>query len=139
MAITHKYTLVCDDVRQENSGKFIIIGLYTGSMGVPQIPCALPFLTFFMVIEADRLGNTQFQMRLENMETGQRLVEGMGVLGVQRIGMGGNAIRVGPLQINALGTYNFVVTLQGQDPIVTSFEVELRPPSLRVAVQHERR
>src|SRR5260370_118196 len=31
MAFTHRYTLMCDEVRVENNGKLIIIGMYTGS------------------------------------------------------------------------------------------------------------
>ena len=38
MAITHHYTLVCEDVRVENNGKFLILGLFTPDIVVPQIP-----------------------------------------------------------------------------------------------------
>jgi hypothetical protein len=138
MAITHKYTLVCDDVRQENNGKFIVVGLYTGIMAVPQLPATLPFLTFFMFVEADRPGNFPFRMRLENMETGQRLVEGMGNMNVQKPGIGASPIRIGPLQFTNFGTYNFVVTIDGQEPIVTSFEV-MFPPSQPLQIRQGQR
>jgi hypothetical protein len=46
--ITQKYILMCDEVRQEINGKLFIIGLYTPDMAVPQIPYAIPSLTFFM-------------------------------------------------------------------------------------------
>lgn len=128
MAITHKFTLICDDVRQENNGKFIAIGIYSSNMTVPQFPFALPYLTFFMFINSDRAGNFPFRMHLENMENGQRLVEGMGMMGVQRPGLGASAMRVGPLQFQAAGTYNFVVTIDGErEPIITSLEVSLAP------------
>jgi len=29
MAIQQRYTLVCDDIRVENTGKLFVIGLYT--------------------------------------------------------------------------------------------------------------
>lgn len=128
MAITHRYTLVCDEVRQENNGKFIVIGLYTPNMSVPQIPFTIQSLTFFMFVNADRPGNVPFRMRLERMETGQRLVEGMGVMGVQRPGPGASPIRIGPLQFQAAGTYNFVVDIEGErEPIVTSFDLIIMP------------
>src|ERR1700722_15575267 len=121
MPIAHKYTLMCDDVRQENTGKFIVIGLYTGNMTVPQLPAVLPFLTFFMFVEADRAGQFPIRMRLESMESGQRLIEGMGMLAEQRPGTGASPIRVGPVQFQTQGTYNFVVQIEGQpEPIVTS-------------------
>ena len=128
MAITHKFTLVCDDVRQENNGKFIAIGIYSANMAVPQFPFALPYLTFFMFVNADRPGNFPFRMHLENMENGQRLMEGMGMMSVQQPGLGSSPIRVGPLQFQSAGTYNFVVTIDGErEPIITSLEVVLVP------------
>lgn len=128
MAINHKYTLICDDVRQESNGKFIVIGLYTANMTVPQVPFVLPSITFFMFMHSDRPGNFPFRMRLETMENGQRLVEGMGMMGVQRPGPGACPIRIGPLQIQAPGTYNLVVTFDGEpEPIVTIFEVVIAP------------
>lgn len=132
MAITHKYTLMCDDVRQENNGKFIVVGLYTPNMSVPQIPFTVPFLTFFMFVETDRPGNFPFRMRLERMETGQRLVEGMGMMGVRAPGLGASPMRVGPLQFQAAGTYSFVVEIDGGAPIITSFEVILAPQQQQI-------
>ena len=38
MALEHKYTVMCDEVRVENNGKFLIIGMYAGHMTVPQLP-----------------------------------------------------------------------------------------------------
>lgn len=129
MAITHKYTLMCDEVRQENNGKFIVIGLYTPNMSVPQIPFTIPFLTFFMFVTADRPGNSAIRFRLERLDTGQRLVEGMGMMGVRAAGPGATPIRIGPLQFQAPGGYNFVVEIDGErDPIITSFEIMLAQP-----------
>lgn len=45
MAWEHKYTLLCDDVRREDNGKLIILGLYFGVITVPQFPATLPLLT----------------------------------------------------------------------------------------------
>jgi hypothetical protein len=50
VAINQKYILVCDEVRQENNGKFMVIGLYTPDMTLPQIPFVLPSLTFFIAM-----------------------------------------------------------------------------------------
>lgn len=33
-----EYAIVCDDIRQEISGKLIVIGLYTSNIGVPYYP-----------------------------------------------------------------------------------------------------
>ena len=31
MAVTHNYTLVCDEVRREDNGKLLVLGLYNES------------------------------------------------------------------------------------------------------------
>ena len=58
--------LLCDDVRQEASGKLIIIGAYTGEMHFPRFPaaghftmmvCAQSFKTAFS-------GEVEFRLRL---------------------------------------------------------------------------
>jgi len=36
------YTIFCDDVRQEISGKFILIGVYSGDMNVNNGPATVP-------------------------------------------------------------------------------------------------
>ncbi len=38
--------LLCDDVRQEKSGKLILVGLYVDNVGVFSLPTTLPTLTF---------------------------------------------------------------------------------------------
>jgi hypothetical protein len=40
------YTIFCDDVRQEDNGKLLLIGVYAGVMFVPSFPFAAPRLTF---------------------------------------------------------------------------------------------
>jgi hypothetical protein len=130
MAINHKYTLVCDDIRQENNGKFILIGLYMGNITVPHVPFVLPSIAFFQVFEADRLGNFTFKMRLERMDTGQALVEGMGMLSVQKPGPGVTPIKFAPVPLPMFGTYSLIVSIEGEAPIITTFDVlqALPPP-----------
>lgn len=40
--ITDVHALFCDDIRQEMSGKFILIGVYSGEMNVNNGPTTLP-------------------------------------------------------------------------------------------------
>jgi len=42
-------TLICDDLRVEQSGKLILIGVYTPNIIVPQIPFTFPGLAFFQL------------------------------------------------------------------------------------------
>ena len=41
MPLNQKYILVCDDVRREDTGKQLIIGLYTPNVVVTQLPATL--------------------------------------------------------------------------------------------------
>jgi len=69
MALIHQYTLLCDEVRQENNGKFFIIGLYTPDVAVPAVPFALPALSFFNVIKSDAPGTFEFTFKFTHLGT----------------------------------------------------------------------
>jgi hypothetical protein len=130
VAITSKYILVCDEVRQENTGKFLIIGLYTPDMTVPQLPFLLPHLTFFVALETDRPGNYGFRLQLQHLDSGARLADGMGGFGVLRPGMAVFPIRMQNIQIAASGSYMLSISIDGErEPITTSFNVILNIPA----------
>lgn len=129
MAVTAKYVLTCDEVRQEANGKFIILGLYTPDMTIPQIPFGLPALTFFMGLESDRPGNFQMRFSLMHLDTGQNLLEGMGAVGFPRPGLGTAIIPLRNVGIPNAGTYVFSLNIEGQkEPITSSFNIILMPP-----------
>lgn len=44
----HKFTLLCDDIRQEVGGKVSIIGLYDHHIVVPHVPYILPKICFYI-------------------------------------------------------------------------------------------
>ncbi|MBS1766658.1 MAG: hypothetical protein JST05_04545 [Acidobacteria bacterium] len=43
----HEFTLLCDDIRQEQGGKTSLMGLYDHHIVVPQIPFSLPKVCFY--------------------------------------------------------------------------------------------
>jgi len=129
MAITQKYTIMCDEMRREDNGKFLLIGVYSDTMLSPTFPFRLPGLTFFMKMDSDRPGSWSIRMRLEHLDTGQRLLEAIGALNFQRPGSGFNPIKLPPLQFNAPGVYHFVLEVEGQtEPILYEFTVGLQIP-----------
>ncbi len=130
-----KYVLVCDEARREDNGKFIIIGLYTPDLSVPQIPFTTPSITFFLCLESDRPGMFRFNVKLEHLETGQNLAEGMGQMQFGAPGMGIAPVRFGNVQFIAGGSYIFSINVEGQpDPITTHFNVVLNIPGVSPAV-----
>lgn len=132
MAITHKYTLICDDVRQENTGKLILIGVYTGILSTTQLPFVMPNgLTFFSSWESDRPGIFDLKLKLQHLETGQTLIEARGGMQFKQPGNAVAPMKLGPLQFSAVGAYNLVIEIEGQrEPIIIDFAVQLNlsPP-----------
>jgi hypothetical protein len=128
LPLTHQYTLLCDDVRVENSGKLILIGMYTPHVGVPQIPFAFSALTFLQAFSSDRVGHYQFRGRLQHVETGRDLAQAMGMINVVQVGMAIHVLRFGNLVLDRIGAYHFILNVDGQpDPILHSFDVFLQP------------
>jgi hypothetical protein len=130
MAITEKYILICDDVRREDNGKIIILGMYFNEVTVPQLPFPMPSLTFFCVLESERPGTFRFSFKLKHEEGGtQPLAAGMGEAPVgdpqQPIIM---PIKMVGVQLNAVGLYTFSLEFDGQAPIVQTFNVRLVVP-----------
>jgi len=131
MALTQQYTLVCDDVRQENNGKFIILGMYMGNITVTQLPFALPVLTFFQSLLADRLGGYTVRVQLQNVETGRILAQAIAMMEVNQAPTGLpvtvlNVVRFANVLFDRAGAYSLNVAIDGQhDPIIVPFDVVL--------------
>jgi hypothetical protein len=118
---------VCDEVRREDNGKLIIIGLYTPNILIPQLPFTFPSLSFFQVFDSDRSGRFPFRARLTHMEAGHEIAGAMGLMEVAQPGTVISMIRFGNLQLDRVGAFAFVVNVNGQpDPISSTFEVILQ-------------
>jgi hypothetical protein len=132
MAITQKYTLVCDDIRQENNGKFIILGLYTPDIIVPMIPFALPSIGFFVAIRASEdttPGVVDFSFRLTQGDT--VLSGGSGKMQIQKGGDAVIPLRLGGLRLVAAAPCRFLLDIEGAgEQIVHEFQILLRQSSV---------
>jgi hypothetical protein len=130
MPINARYVLMSDDVRREDSGKFIIVGLYTPDMVVQQIPFLMPTLTFLLNLESDRPGNFGFRTKIEHQETGTVLpqTQAMGMIAIANPQQPGIvAVKFGGVIFNVQGLYSFSLDIDGQpnNPIVSTFNVQL--------------
>jgi hypothetical protein len=130
MPIVPKYVLVCDEVRQEINNKFIIIGLYTPDLSIPQIPFVTPSLTFFVCMEAvGVLGTRHFTMKVEQLDTGRTVVEGMGAFQFNAPGIVVAPVRFGNVQFNAAGPHMFSMKIDNENETITApFGVVLNIP-----------
>ena len=52
--------IACDDIRQESSGKFILIGVYSGDLIVPSFPYTLT-LSYLVLVKGSHVGDVKFQ------------------------------------------------------------------------------
>lgn len=136
MTIKHKFTLMCDEVRQENNGKFLILGLYTPNMTIMSLPAVVPSLTFFQYLEADRPGTVTQKVSLQSLETGKTIASTTNMINIQPQGDQPfpmtvlNAIGFRSVMFDRAGTYSFNVTFEGQsEPIIYQFDVILQLPN----------
>lgn len=127
LQITHKFTLLCDDVRREDNGKLIIVGLYTPNIMVSQIPIVFPTLTFLQWIETSSAGQFQFNSSLEFLETGTKIAQVIGIAEPKEPGPMFNILRFMNLKIQNSGAYTFTTLIDKHaEPIVHSFQINLR-------------
>jgi hypothetical protein len=104
-----------------HNGKFLVIGLYTPDIAVPQIPFVLLSLTLFQVIESHQAGKFQFNSSLQFLETGAKLVQAIGMIEEQQPGLLYNITHFGNLKIQSPGTHTFTTQFsQLSEPIIRS-------------------
>jgi hypothetical protein len=58
------HAIACDDIRQETTGKFILIGVYSGNLGLPFFPSQIA-LGFWMLARPSKEGDYHVQFRVE--------------------------------------------------------------------------
>jgi hypothetical protein len=127
MPIAARYTLICDEVRIENTGKLIIIGLYGPDIQVPQFPWVLPSLTILEGLNVDQAGNYQFHGSLKHRDSNAEIAHVQGVIAISRHGFGFLPIRFGNLEISKEGAYVFVLNIVDQaESIMSGFDIVLR-------------
>lgn len=129
MALTHDYTIVCEMVRPEIGGKFVIVGLFPNGIGTQVVPFPMPLLTFFTLMRADAPGAYNYTGKLSLLATGHEISPI--VRGVIQAPAAGPAILVHSImspQFTAFGPYTWEVGIEGQEPFVTQFDVTRIPP-----------
>ncbi|CAN7179069.1 hypothetical protein LJR251_000302 [Rhizobium rhizogenes] len=64
---------VCDQVRQEITGKFLLIGVYSNGIIVSELPAQFP-ITIWGLLEAEKLGRNSFSIRARMANSDQDLL-----------------------------------------------------------------
>jgi len=121
--------ILCDDVRQEASGKTTIVGIYGSDVIVPMIPMVLPQLCIITKWDMSSGVFKEVGFRLE-MPNGTQLgpVKAKAPLSVKgkRLSM---HLAFIPIQIQVVGTYKLHIKID-DDPEkeIGKFEVKLASP-----------
>jgi hypothetical protein len=86
------YGIVCDDVRREDNGKLIVIGMYASDIRLSVLPSHL-ILSFMIAVDSKKAGNVKFEalISLGDKELGRaegelNLREGKSFISLPRLG-----------------------------------------------------
>lgn len=94
------YALICDDVRQENSGKYIFIGVYGSSIILHSTPANIK-LTAVLQFDFAKVG--VYSIELEIMRNGKRVALFEGTMNAPTIGSSLSNIPFDLTDINTAG------------------------------------
>jgi len=114
MALSLRATLLCDDVRREDNGKLLFVGVYTPGIRVARLPASIP-LCAFQIWEVDTPGVHQFRLQLRNAETGTTLLDGQAAMEVRNAGAGYLTLKLGVLRFEVAGDYQLRFMLDGDE------------------------
>jgi hypothetical protein len=112
--IEFRVALVCDDVRREDNGKDIIIGVYSDTLVIPAFPATLQ-LTFWLQFYANEITeNTSVNFRLIG-DDDIKFAEMNGAMRTVRKGLGSIAVGPIPLALQVATKLTFQTKLPNED------------------------
>ena len=120
-----RFILISDDVRTEDNGKLIVIGLQGNEIHVPHLPVAIP-LAFTTGIMLEGGGAFKLSGKLMHGRSGEELLtfwaKGEAVKG----GIAYVPFKFGSIQFREPGTYHVSIVVAGDEEHLTeSFEIGL--------------
>lgn len=119
--------MICDDIRQEMNGKFILIGIY----GKAIVPNALPArlgLSLWLELEDVRAGNHEVQMHIV-CDAGEALINAdMSIESSDDDGYGALPFRLPPIEFKQSGIYRLEWKLaeSAEWDILRQFEIRAK-------------
>jgi len=117
------FFLAADDVRKEDNGKDIIIGVYNESMIVPTIPAALPTFTLWFQTKIRKLHFEKIKAHI-NDPSDKELVRIEGTIQFDNLIFPATfSLKVSPLLLSAFGIYSVFLGMDSEEEKVGQFEV----------------
>lgn len=122
-----KYILVCDDMREEkDTGKFTLLGLYSGMIMVNAFPALLPKIAFRICLAPLKFGDT---ISMELIRPDSQLI-GSGQIRIEavadRSGEGFVNFILAPFPVELPGEYKLVLKQGEKKSAAVAFEADLK-------------
>lgn len=123
--------LICDDIRKEDNGKLLFVGVYSDTMTVLEFPATLPRLSCAIYFRAEATGPFEFTAALIDPNAG-KVFEVKG--GGDYQGPTGRNFWVPipgpPIILPVAGSYVLRVHVNGEPKMNQAFEIAKGSPSL---------
>ncbi|MBM4311025.1 MAG: hypothetical protein FJ119_08785 [Deltaproteobacteria bacterium] len=119
--------IICDDLRRENNGKLIFVGVYLDAIVVPSVPCVLPQLVLFSRWDFGGAAIEKFQCAIVGPDK-KNCAELTGTLQGQQHQQKKYNLQFGisPFKIEKTGLYTIIFTIDGAKVSTGEFEVRLK-------------
>ncbi len=119
-----RYILVSDDVRKEDNGKLMVIGLHGHEILVTRLPITIP-LAFTAGIVFEGEGAFDLSGKLRHSESGDELLTFGATGAAKKSGSAYVPFKFPMIQLKDAGVYQVVLAVKGQDDVLTeSFAVK---------------
>ena len=122
--ITLRHILISDDVRTENNGKLLLIGLYSREMDTQRLPLIIPLaFTVGVLIEGD--GAFALTGKLTRPASGEELLTFEATGKTRKSGAGYVPFKFPSVTFKDAGIYEVSVCVKGQEErLAETFEVK---------------
>ena len=129
---TCQYTILCDDIRREDNGKLIFLGVYLPDVVVPQIPFIQPQFVFFQMLDWPTPGQFTLHSTLDCLsEEGVGLVStGVSMVQIERPMVTPHGIRFGNVTLQRSGDYVYRLFFENKQDVVVEHKFKVLLPPL---------
>lgn len=120
--------VLCDDIRQEISGKYVLVGVYGADIVVPGFPTQL-FLSWWMMISPKIVGSLKGSVRILH-SGGATLTQGEVNFEVKDLQNFTSTLTGVPVQFQNEGQLQLQLNFEGKWETIHELEVKLKPSSV---------
>jgi hypothetical protein len=139
--MSHKilHTIICDDIRREDNGKEILIGMLNQGLVLQQVPAIIPTFAIRFLIQPIKTDYDDVVVKVIGPEGEQVFKAEMKFKFQTAKYMGSFFVKVSPMPLKSYGRYQIWLGLDEEPTNVSTFEV-IRPDDVKSAeTPHQRK